>query len=80
MGYLVYNQSGLAALVFVSISQGKFHFYKKQVMNKSSSVIFRLVRLIILGYNRLKKHMKKCKIIDCSCVQFVVMRTRYSVG
>ena len=30
----------------------KFHFCKKQVMNRSTSVIFRLVRLIILLYNR----------------------------
>ena len=30
----------------------KFHFCKKQVINRSASVIFRLVRLIILLYNR----------------------------
>ena len=30
----------------------KFHFCKKQVMHRSASVIFRLVRLIILLYNR----------------------------
>ena len=30
----------------------KFHFCKKQVMNRSTSVILRLVRLIILLYNR----------------------------
>ena len=30
----------------------KFHFCKKQVMNRSASVIFRLVWLIILLYNR----------------------------
>ena len=30
----------------------KFHFCKKQVMNRSASVIFRLVRLITLLYNR----------------------------
>ena len=29
----------------------KFHFCKKQVMNRNASVIFRLVRLIILLYN-----------------------------
>ena len=35
-------------------SQGKniISFYKKQVINKSSSVILGLVRLIILSYNR----------------------------
>ena len=30
----------------------KFHFCKKQVMNRNASVIFRRVRLIILLYNR----------------------------
>ena len=30
----------------------KFHFCKNQVMNRSASVIFRFVRLIILLYNR----------------------------
>ena len=30
----------------------KCYFCKKQVMNRSASVIFRLVRLIILLYNR----------------------------
>ena len=30
----------------------KFNFCKKQAMNRSASVIFRLVRLIILLYNR----------------------------
>ena len=29
----------------------KFHFCKKQVMNRNASVVFRLVRLIILLYN-----------------------------
>ena len=37
------------SLLFV---KNKFHFFKKQVMNRSASVIFRLVRLIILLYNR----------------------------
>ena len=30
----------------------KLHFCKKQEMNRSASMIFRLVRLIILLYNR----------------------------
>ena len=30
----------------------KLHFCKKQAMNRSASMIFRLVRLIILLYNR----------------------------
>ena len=30
----------------------KFHFCKRQVINKSASVILGLIRLIILSYNR----------------------------
>ena len=30
----------------------KLHFCKKQAMNRSASMVFRLVRLIILLYNR----------------------------
>ena len=30
----------------------KLHFCKKQAMNRSASMIFRLVRLIVLLYNR----------------------------
>ena len=41
----------------------KFHFYNKQVINKSASVIFGLVRHIILSYNRYKRHIKRCNII-----------------
>ena len=39
-----------AAPVFSKVK--KFHFYKKQVINKSASMIFGLVRLSILSYNR----------------------------
>ena len=41
----------------------KFHFYKTQIMSKSASVNFGLVRLIILSYDRLKKHINRCNII-----------------
>ena len=37
--------------VFIKVKT-KFHFYKKQVINKSASVILGLVRLIILSSNR----------------------------
>ena len=40
----------LAGPVFLKVKM-KFNFYKKQVINKSASVIFGLVRLIILSYN-----------------------------
>ena len=32
--------------------KSKFHFYKKQVINKNASVIFALVSLIIVSYSR----------------------------
>ena len=52
----------------------KFNFYKKQVIDKSASEIFGLVRLIILSYNRQKKDIKRYKIIVCPHI----MLTRYS--
>ena len=64
-----------------AVSQGKnkIPFYKKQATIKIVIVIFGLVRLIILHYNRLKNHMKMCKIISASCTQLIVKLTRYSV-
>ena len=53
----------LARPVFLKVKI-KFHFYIKQVINKSVSVIFGLVRLSILSYNRQEKHINRCKIID----------------
>ena len=58
--WTIINASGLAEVIRLlwfwpnQFSQGKnkVHFYKKQVMNKSASVVFGLVRLIILRYNR----------------------------
>ena len=50
-----------------SFSQGKNEspfFHKKQVINRSVSVIFGHVRLSILSYNKYKKYMKRCKIIS----------------
>ena len=41
----------LAGPVFLKVKM-KFNFYKKQLINKSASVIFVLVRLIIFNYNR----------------------------
>ena len=41
----------LAKPVFLKVKI-KIHFHKKQVIKKSASVIFELVRLIILSYNR----------------------------
>ena len=40
----------MAQLVFLKV-KAKFHFYKKQVINKIISVIFGHVRLIILSYH-----------------------------
>ena len=53
--------SGLAGPVFPRLKI-KYHFYKKQVINKNSSVIFALVRLIILSYNKLKSISKGAKL------------------
>ena len=41
----------LAGPVFLKVKM-KFNFYKKQLMNKSASMIFVLFRLIVLSYNR----------------------------
>ena len=40
----------------------KFHCYKKQVRNRSASVIFGLVRLT-------RKNIKKCRIISSAHIQ-----------
>ena len=58
-------------------SQGKNEslFYTKQVINNSASLIFGLVRLIILSYNRQKKNIKRFKIIGHPRI----MLTGYSV-
>ena len=44
-------------------------------MKKSTSVIFGLVRLVLLGYNGWRRHMKRFKIIGCPRIRL----TRYSV-
>ena len=41
----------LARPVFLKWVKIKYHFHKKQVINKSARVIFGLVRLIILIFN-----------------------------
>ena len=58
------GRSGPAALVlagpvFLKVKI-KFNFYKKNVISNSAWVIFGLVRLIILNYNRQQKHIKRC--------------------
>ena len=45
------NWSGWSGFGRTTFRVNFFHFYKKQV-NRSASAIFRLVRLIILFYNR----------------------------
>ena len=42
-------------------------------------MIIGLVSLIVLNYNRFKKHIKWCKIIGHPYVQFIIALTRYSV-
>ena len=48
------KQSGCSGFGQTSFSQGKmkFNFYKKQLINKSATVIFGLISIIILSYNR----------------------------
>ena len=56
---IIHNRAGkngpaapvLAGPVFLKLKM-KCNFYKKELINKSASVIFVLVRLIILSYNR----------------------------
>ena len=67
------GRNGLVALVlarsvFLKIKLKFYFFLQKQVMNKSASVMFGLVRLI-------KMHITKCKIIVCPHI----VLTRYSV-
>ena len=58
------EQSGCFGFGWTSC-KNKFSFLQKanNKINMSASVIFGLIRLIILSYNRWKKHMKRCKII-----------------
>ena len=46
-----YGCSGFCWTIFFKVIV-KIHVYKKQAINKNSGVIFELVRLIILSYNR----------------------------
>ena len=71
------KRSGCSGFDRTSFSQGekiKVHFYKKQVIKKSASVILGLGRLILLGYNGCRRHMKRCMIIG----RPRIMLTRYS--
>ena len=55
----------------------KFHFYTKQVINKSASVIFEFVKLIILSYIIDRKGISKGARLSAAHVhaQFIVMLT-----
>ena len=52
----------------------KLHFCKKQAMNRSASMIFRLVTLIILLYNRQKKDIMRSKFIGRPRTKFITMQ------
>ena len=67
----------LAGTVFLKVKKIKVRFYKKQVIKRSASVIFGLVRLIniLLCYNGWRRHKKSSKIIGCPRI----MLARYSV-
>ena len=68
------KQSGYSGFGQTSFSQGKNKspFLQKASNKESASVIFGLVRLIILN---LKMHIKRCKIIGRPCIMLI----RYSV-
>ena len=57
------SQSSWSGFGRTTFNKGKikFHFCKKQVMNRNASVIFRFVRLIILLYNRQKRYRTRTK-------------------
>ena len=59
----VNSENKLALVLSTSISQAKnkIHFYKNYVINKNFCGIFELVRLIILSYNWLEKHIKNAR-------------------
>ena len=72
------DASVLAAPV-LSQGKSKIPFLQKASNKQSSSVILGLIRLIILSYNRQKRHIKRCKIIGCPRIPFIIMLTRCSV-
>ena len=55
----------------------KLHFCKKQAMNRSASMIFRLVRPIILLYNREKKDIERGKFIGRPRTKFIATLIKY---
>ena len=60
----------LARPVFLKVTI-KFHFYINQVINKSASVIFGLVRLSTLSYNCFMSYCFDCKqIIRDFCLSY----------
>ena len=73
------KRSSCSGFGWSSISQDKniISLLQKQVINKNPSVIFGFVKLIILSYYRLKKHIKRYKIINRLRIQFISMLTRY---
>ena len=70
--------SGCSGFDQTGFSPGKIESpFSKYVLNKSSSMIFELVRLIILSYNGYKRHVKRCKIFGCprnKCTRYSVVQ------
>ena len=60
------RRSGWSGFGQTTIFQGKneIPFFRKQVINKSTRVIFGLVQLVVLRYSRQKKDMIRWKIIS----------------
>ena len=62
-------------VLFLSQGESGIPFLQKARNGQSASVILGLAGLIILSYNRWKKHIKRCKIIICP----LIMLTGYSI-
>ena len=69
----------LAKPLFLMQGKNKILFYRKQVINKSTMVIFGLIQHVILRYSRQNKDMMRWKIIDRPHMQNIMYSTRYSI-
>ena len=79
--YLRADGNGPAAPVLAGpVVKITFHFYKKQVIKKSDSVIFGLTSLIILSYNRQKNTLRGARLSNAHtlCLQGILLCKKLS--
>ena len=78
----VYSKAGGSSLVVLVLAgpvflkvKIKVNFYKKQVINKSASVIFELARLIVLSYSRQKSLSRGVRLSTAHalCLQGILL-------